>query len=371
MRPRPSTILSMLLSAPAALLAQPTQAPLPQITPLQEEVTVVRVEVTLHVTDKQGRVVPGLQKEDFQLFIDDRPVSIESLEWEGTVSASMPHAGAQAVRADQPPVPAEDSGRLIAMVFQGHMEGLKDEGLMRMKRQALQFVDTLGPKDQVAVLIAGERLRLTLDVTTDRAAIRNAIDKAPRTGAAPRAEGDSARIAAHLSEEDERGATSVEKQMALLGRALRPLPGSKAILFFGWAMGKWTALGTPGDYSFGRFDSSADLEAAQKSLAAAQAPVFAMDVSGGGHGLAEGLRQLAYETGGFYVPTHTFPGWAMQAVQEAIKGHYVLVFAKPAGQPGPHRIRIEKLRGAAPIQMLYRQEYDDSLSAPASPAPAS
>jgi hypothetical protein len=60
----------------------------------------------------------------------------------------------------------------------------------------------------------------------------------------------------------------------------------------------------------------------------------------------------------------------MQAVQEAIKGHYVLVFAKPPGEPGPHKIRVEKMRGAAPIFLLYRQEYDDSLSAPISaPAP--
>lgn len=332
--------------------------------------TVVRVEVTLHVTDRQGRVVPGLKKEDFQLFIDDRTVPIESLDWEGTVSASMPHAGAAAVRADQPEVPAEDSGRLIAMVFQGHIEGLKDEGLMRMKRQALSFVDTLGPKDQVAVLVAGARMRLLLDFTTDRPAIRKAIDNAPRTGPTPRSQGEGVRIAANLSEEDEVAATNTEKQLAALGRALRPLPGSKAILFFGWAVGKWNALGSPGDYSFGRYESSADLDAAQKALAAAQAPVFAMDVSGGSHQLEAGLKQLAFETGGFYIPTHNFPGWAMQAVQEAIKGHYVLVFAKPPGAPGPHKIRIEKLRGAAPIQMLYRQEYDDSLSTAAASAPA-
>src|SRR4030095_4404575 len=98
----------MLLAPPPALLAQPTQVPLPQITPIQEEVTVVRVEVTLHVTDKQGRVVPGLKQEDFQLFVDDQPVPIESLDWEGTVSASTPHAGAAPVRADEPEVPAED-----------------------------------------------------------------------------------------------------------------------------------------------------------------------------------------------------------------------------------------------------------------------
>jgi VWFA-related protein len=335
--------------------------------PVEEQVTVVRVEVTLHVTDKRGRVVPGLQKEDFQLFIDDQPVPIESLEWEGTVSASMPRAGAAAVRADAPEAPAEESGRLIAMLFQTHVEGIKNEGLMRMKRQALQFIDTLGPKDRVAVLVAGARLHLSLDFTADRAAIRKAVGLIPGVEPPVRDAGDGGlpRLAPNLSEQDERAASSIEKQLALMGRALRPLPGSKAILFFGWAVGRWNALGGPGDYGMGRFLSSSELEAAQRALAAAQAPVFTLDVSSGAHQLEAGLKQLSFETGGFYIPTHTFPGWAMQAVTEAIKGHYVLVFAKPPGKPGPHRIRIDKMRGAAPIQMLYRQEYDDSLSAPA------
>ncbi len=358
----------LLATASGALFAQ--EPPPPQAKPVEEEVTVVRVEVTLHVTDKQGKVVPGLKKEDFQLFIDDQPVPIESLEWEGTLSASMPQAGAAAVRADAPEVPAEDSGRLIAMIFQTHVEGIKNEGLMRMKRQALQFVDTLGPKDRVAVLVAGARLWLSLDFTTDRAAIRKAVGLVPGVDPPVRDAGDGGaapRLAPHLSEEDERAASSPEKQLALMGRALRPLPGSKAILFFGWAVGRWNALGGPGDYSMGTFVSSAELEAAQTALAAAQAPVFTLDVSSGSHQLQAGLKQLSFETGGFYIPTHTFPGWAMQAVQEAIKGHYVLVFAKPPGAPGPHRIRIDKMRGAAPLQMLYRQEYDDSLSAPAVP----
>jgi len=355
-------LAAILLAGPAALSAQ---------EPVKEEVTVVRVEVTLHVTDRQGNVVPNLKKEDFQLFIDDRPEPIESVEWVGSVAASMPNAGAAAVRSDTPEIPAEDAGRLIVMVFQSHLEGLKNEGLMRMKRQALEFVGTLSPSDRVAVLLAGSRLWLSLDFTADRAAIRKAIGEVPRTEDKGRSvEPGAESLAAHLTAEEEAAASSAEKQLAAIGRALRPLPGSKAVLFFGWGVGRWNALGGPGDYSLGHFVSSRDLEAAQKALTAAQAPVFAMDVSGGAHQLGAGLKQLAFETGGFYVPTHQFPGWAMRSVREAIKGHYVLVFAKPAGKPGPHRIRIDKMRGAAPIFLLYRQEYDDSLSAPVS-APAS
>ncbi len=115
----------------------------------------------------------------------------------------------------------------------------------------------------------------------------------------------------------------------------------------------------------GHFVSTQDLEAAQQALAAAQAPVFTLDISSGPHQLGAGLKQLSFETGGFYMRTETFPEWAMGVVREAVKGHYVVTFAKPVSQPGPHRIRIDKLRGAAPWVLLYRQEYDDG------PLPAS
>ena len=358
-RPIPVALAAaMLLAAAAGPGAQ---------EPVQETVTVSRVEVTLHVTDKQGRVVPDLKTEDFQLFVDDNPVSIESVEWVGALSAAVPSRTATLVRTDAPAggaeAPAPPEGRLFVMVFQSHIEGQKDEGLMRMKRQALKFLDTLGPADEVALLVFGSRLWLSQDFTADRAVIRKAIQSAPRKEETPRpASPAEPSIGAYLSHEDERAATSMEKGLAAIGRALRPLPGSKAILFFGYAVGKWNALSATGDYGMGGFASTADLEAAQKSLASAQAPVFTLDISAGAHQLAPGLKQLSFETGGFYMRTETFPDWAMGVVREAVKGHYVVTFAKPAGKPGPHRIRIDKLRGAAPWALLYRQEYDDGPS---------
>lgn len=359
---RRAALALLLGAAPVILRAQ---------QPVQEQVTVSRVEVTLHVTDKQGRVVPGLKKEDFQLFVDDNPVSIESLEWEGTVSAAAPSRSATLVRDDAPAAgteaPAPPAGRLFVMVFQSHIEGQKDEGLMRMKRQALNFLDTLGPSDQVALLVFGSRLWLSQDFTSDRAVIRKAVESAPRKEETPRAENPpTLSIGAHLSHEEERAATSMEKGLTAIGRALRPLPGSKAILFFGYAVGRWNALSeTASNGGMGHFVSTQDLETAQSALAAAQAPVFTLDISSGAHQLGAGLKQLSFETGGFYMRTETFPEWAMGVVREAVKGHYVLTFAKPAGKPGPHRIRIDKLRGAAPWVLLYRQEYDDG------PPPAS
>jgi VWFA-related protein len=341
---------------------------------VHEQVTVSQVEVTLHVTDKQGRVVPDLKKEDFQLFVDGQPVAIESVEWVGSISdaapsrsttiervdkTAKPDTAAEAVPAEAPAAP----GRLFVMVFQSHIEGQKDEGLMRMKRQALKFLDTLGPDDQVALLVFGSRLWLSQDFTSDRAVLRKAIHSAPRKEETERPESpDAISIGAHLSHEDERLATSMEKGLTAIGRALRPLPGSKAILFFGYAVGRWNALSeTASNAGMGHFVSTRELEAAQTALAAAQSPVFSLDISSGAHTLGAGLKQLSFETGGFYMRTESFPDWAMGVVREAVKGHYTVTFAKPQLKPGPHRIQIDKMRGAAPWNLLYRQEYDDSV----------
>jgi VWFA-related protein len=329
----------------------------PEPTPVQEIVVVTRVEVTLHVTDKLGNVIPGLKKEDFRLFVDEQPQPIESVEWAGAPNAP---ASDEPQTASAPAAGfSPDTGRLIVFLFQSQIEGLKDEGLMRVKRQALEFADTLSGNDRAAVLLAGSRLWLTQDFTADRKAIRAAISRVPEkkdVTTSTAAAGEPSLVPS-LPLETVQAATSPEKALAALGRALRPLPGSKAVLFFGWAVGKWNALAPVGDYHLGRIDYSKDYEAARRALSEAQAPVFTLDVSGGPHHLQEGLNALSFETGGFYMPTYEFPRSAMRQVGEAIKGHYVLVFRKPDLPKGAHKIRVDRMRGN--WNLLYRQDYDD------------
>src|SRR5262249_23111824 len=125
-------------------------------TPVQESVTVHRVEITLHVTDRSGAVVEGMEPREVSVFVDGKHVSTESVEWVASAGAGTleptreVHTG-----APEPEAPVTPSGRLIVMVFQREIAGQKEEGLMRMKRQALDFVNTLKPDDQVAILAMG------------------------------------------------------------------------------------------------------------------------------------------------------------------------------------------------------------------------
>ena len=298
-----------------------------------------------------------MEYREFSLLIDGQRVPIESVEWVSSTGDATA-APSREIRTGEPtPLPAP-LGRLIVVVFQREAGGQKEEGLMRMKRQALEFVDSLKPEDKVSVLGMGGRLWLRLDFTADRGSIRKAIGGVFRQEDLARvSDPPEPSIATRLSSEDEERAASIEKALLAIGRALRPLPGSKAVLFFGWSVGRWNALAQSGDYHLGNVIYSDEFERAREALSAAQAPVFTLDVSSGQHPLQEALRKLSFETGGFYVPTYQFPGWAMQRVASAITGHYVLVFAKPALGPGVHKIEIRTPRSDAAL--LYRQSYED------------
>ncbi|HTR03717.1 MAG TPA: VWA domain-containing protein [Thermoanaerobaculia bacterium] len=348
---RASGLLAAGVLAPALLLPQTVQKP------VQEQVHVTVVEVTLHAADRTGEPVRGLGPRDLRLFVDGRDVPIESLDWvsnepkAATEPVPTPPAPALAATpaAAEAPVP---TGRLIVFFFQWHIEAVKIEGHLRLSRQALEFLDTLQPDDEVAVVTFGSSLWLRQDFTRDRArvraAIRNALvlDNAPASPGPPSLE---AIVRDHAS------VTSIEKAFAALGDALRPLAGSKAILFLGWGVGEASFLGPGG--SLGTMRYSADYERAIAALGRAQAPVFSLDVSGGHHSLEAGLERLSFETGGYYLPTWDFPRWAMKTAASAIKGHYVLVFRPPAlPKHGFHEIRLD---GPPGVKLLYRQGYED------------
>jgi VWFA-related protein len=324
--------------------------------PVQEKVRVTVVEVTVHASRGSGEAVTGLTPRDLRLFVDGRDVPIESLEW--VSNAAKPPAAALPAAPAAPPEEKETaagapvpSGRLVVLFFQWHIEASKIEGHLRMTRQALEFVDTLRPEDRAAVVTFGSRLWLRQDFTSDRALLKKAVADAlaletgPLAGGPPSL-GSVARSGA--------SATSIEKAFLALADALRPLPGSKAIVFFGWGVGRYDFL-TP-DRALGTMSYSADFQRAVTLLGEAQAPVFALDVSGGHHSLEVGLERLSYETGGYYLPTWDFPTGAMKNVAQAIAGHYVLVFRPPALPSGTHEIRLD---GPSGVRLRYRQLYED------------
>ena len=101
-----------------------------------------------------------------------------------------------------------------------------------------------------------------------------------------------------------------------------PIPGPKTVLLLGWGLGHLTPTGAVVE--------DADYQPARRALARAHATVFVLDVTDAdSHSLEVGLQQVADDTGGTYSKTHEFPGLALDLLERALVGHYVLTFARP------------------------------------------
>lgn len=109
-----AALLASLLGLASAvpLSAQPTQ-------PFVESVDVQVVEVDVVVTDKKGRPVKGLNREDFELYVDGEPIEVANF-YESAISAVEERTGRRnktrtAVRSE--PRPGTADGGPLTVVF--------------------------------------------------------------------------------------------------------------------------------------------------------------------------------------------------------------------------------------------------------------
>jgi hypothetical protein len=127
------------------------------------------------------------------------------------------------------------------------------------------------------------------------------------------------------------------------------LPGAKTLALFGWGMGSWSpGVGVFLDVDYGE---------ARRVLSEGRVTVFALDVTNAdAHTLEVGIQQVAEDTGGFYARTHVFAGQAMDRLEHALAGYYVLTFAKPDLPPGEHVLDVSLVgrKGDVLVKRSYR-----------------
>lgn len=305
---------------------------------VREQALVERVVVDAYVTAPDGYPIPNLTPSDFLVRVDGKPVALESVDWlpagvaEVDVSAleSLSPAPDAAARPEFPP------GRLIVMFFQTDEDDSRLIGLMRMALQARRFVATLLPTDRVAVVSFDSHLKLRQDFTADRGKLERAIDASIMRGDPPDPDPEShPSLARHLDPVAARKCAIPELALALIARALAPIPGGKSMLFFGWGL---ATVGGSGGQNRKEWEAWV---AALRGMAEARTNVFSLDVTNAVyHSLEVYLQQLSDLTGGRYEKTHIFANLAMDRVRRAISGRYVLVFVKPQGSRGEHSIDV-------------------------------
>jgi VWFA-related protein len=325
------------LAVPAASLSVDQE--LPHRGGYREEARVERVIVDAYVIDSRGNPIPDLGLGSFRLRVDGKTIRLESVDW---VPAEKPEAtpvespSGEADTTFAPGFPEIPPGRLLLFFFQTDYTQARLVGLFRMGIQARRFLDTLLPTDRVAVLSFDSHLKLRQDFTNDRAKIRAAINASLRTGPPPEPDPDaSPSLARAFDFRAARKAVTPEKAFAIISRAARPIVGAKSLIFFGWGL---QIIG--GAYGANPRDIR-DFQEALPALAAARINIFTLDVTDADyHSLEHTLQNISDLTGGFYLKTHQFANVAMDRVRRAISGHYVLVFPKPDGPRGVHRIDV-------------------------------
>jgi VWFA-related protein len=301
--------------------------------PFTERVDVHRVLLDVRVTDGVGQALEDLTKVDFVVRIDGKPAPVESAAWvtgalRGEETAAPP--GGSAVGT----MTATIEGRLVVLLIQKDLdEPSRIVGLMQLLIDARPFFAAFTPRDRVAVLSFDSRLRIWSDFTNDLERVRTLLRHDLLMGQpAPLAASDGPSLVASIPAREAQGAATMEKALALVGRALERLPGAKSVIVFG--------------HGFGRFGSGGvtlapEYAEAQRSLRAARASVFCLDVTRADyHSLEFGLQQVAEDTGGFFERTHLFPARALNRLAGALAGHYVLMVEGPPARKGRHRVEV-------------------------------
>ncbi|HEX6903638.1 MAG TPA: VWA domain-containing protein [Thermoanaerobaculia bacterium] len=172
-----AVLLAVLSGTPA-----PVRAQAPADTPaFGESVEVNVVNVDVYVSDKSGRRINDLQKADFELFEDGKPVPITNFEVVAGRAAPQEAAAAPAAPATPAAQAPEDALNLVVLFDNSN---LKPANRTRAAQQLREFLThSLAPGDRVMLVTQGLGLKVHLPFSGDPAAVARAMDEIQRTAA--------------------------------------------------------------------------------------------------------------------------------------------------------------------------------------------
>ena len=278
---------------------------------LQDEVQVGYVYVPIVVRSQDG-YVRDLERDDFQLFVDGRPAAFDSFETGATAPISL-------------------------VVLQDLSGSMANGGKLAASRVAVRYLlDHARPGDEFSLVwFAGGVFQIDVPFTTDRGALRQALDKW-----------------------EAYGKTALQDAVAKLPGVIHDRPGVK----------RAALLITDGVDNA----SSIDAEQARQVLRAAEVPVYVLGLGAGpevekekdadsaeAYRIADMLGLLASRTGGRY---HALSGpealsLAGAEVLEDLRHQYVLGFTMGgSGVPRDHRLDVV-VRGRRNRAVSFRHGY--------------
>jgi len=331
-----TSLLGLGLSVALTLgaLASSQNAPAPSGSRVDLPAAVLRVTtrlvlVDVVVTDKDGRPVTGLTRDDFVLLEEGQPQTISAFSHES------PGVRADA-QPEPPPLPAHvytnrpeyrtPPGPLVILLLDSLNTPWHD--LAYMRQQMLKYIRTqVKPDQRVAVMVLGNNLMVLQDFTTDSRLLLAALERFSGerpaglnnepTQIAPQAlaeapAGAVERITANLERfhTEQAGATTDERvrvtlaSLRAIGRAVAGYPGRKNLI---WVSGAFPFTLVPersGNFEAFRSYAS-EVRRTAGELTDAQVAVYPVDARGlvgpwfsGIGGSHATMNQLAQDTGG-------------------------------------------------------------------------
>lgn len=239
---------------------------------LQHEVTVVMKLVQVFVTDKKGKPITELTKEDFILYDNGQLQTITDFE---THILKRPEVNVEERLEETPlPPPQETASRLNRKFFLlldiERNDGL---GMIKSKKAALHFIETQAiPTDELAYLTYSPRNGLFVRefLTTDHDRVKTAIEKTKELpGGIDGGEG--------VVEEREllkRQILLYFEELRKFAKSLRYIPGYKNIILFSAGINR-NLMYDSDDPSI-RFE----LEGLSKELSSSSCPVYTVNTEG-------------------------------------------------------------------------------------------
>jgi VWFA-related protein len=320
-----------------------------QQTPrFDERVNVRRIVVDARVLDDRDNPVLGLVADDFKVRIDGKARRVETATWVGERSAEIDD---EPLASMPGPPDGTPLGRLLVFLFQKDLDPSRVVGLMQMLFKSRNLVDTLRPSDRVAILSFDSHLNIWSDFTNDRERLDRVLEHGvllERPAAVQASSTPS--LVERLDPDKARRTYGIERALELIGTALEPLPGSKALVLIGHGFGR---LGLSG------VTMENDYDQARRALVAARTSVFALDVTRADyHSLEAGLQIVSEQTGGFYARTHIFPTQAMRRLSGALAGYYVLFVEALDSRHRTHDIDVSLTRHKGHV--LATSSYSES-----------
>ncbi|MDX6612789.1 MAG: hypothetical protein QOD75_1975 [Blastocatellia bacterium] len=168
-----------------AILAPVTLAQQPKPTPPPEADEVIRiaselVQTDVTVVDRQGSLVEGLKKEQFELRIDKKPRQILffDLVRAGSANEEVQLAAARGKTAGpaKPAAAPMDRGRTVLFYFDDFH--LAPDSMDLARKMAMKFIDReMGQNDQVAIMSGSGQVGFLSQLTDNKTVLRMAVER--------------------------------------------------------------------------------------------------------------------------------------------------------------------------------------------------